>query len=150
MFGSGQCLIIATRKEMGTGNAGMHSQDEWIEWAEALDVREMLDRHVGFAIYDPHPTTEEPSGHKIGIEHESPTDHGHARVEVAGDFCNDKTRDTECCRIIRAQSCRKPRQPLRFARLLAAGRPKRKRNWSSTMRPSHRLMQNRDQVGLPF
>jgi len=50
MFGSGQCLIIATRKEMGIGNAGVHSPDEWIEWAEALGVREMLDRHVGFAI----------------------------------------------------------------------------------------------------
>jgi hypothetical protein len=57
MFGSEQCQVIAPRTEMSDSNTGVHTPNEWIKWAEALDVSKMLERHVGFAIYDPHPAT---------------------------------------------------------------------------------------------
>jgi hypothetical protein len=118
IFHSGQCVIIAS-------NPGVGAPVERIEWAEALGAREMLDCRVGFAIKNPYPTTKEPSSRKIRIEHESPIDHGDAHVEVVGDACNYKPRDTQCCRIVLTQSCRKPRQSLCFERLYMARHPER-------------------------
>src|SRR5262249_49697419 len=117
IFHNGQCVIVATGEEMSVGNPGVAAPIERIEWAEALGAREMLDCHVRFAIKNPYPTTKEPSSRKIRIEHESPTDHGDAHVEVLGDACNYKSRDAQCCRIVLTQSCRKPRQSLGFERL---------------------------------
>src|SRR6266536_3531242 len=78
----------------------------------------MLDRQISLAIEEPYEATEEPRGPKVGIEHESPIDQGDAHVDVVGTVCKNKSRRTQRCRIIGAESCCAPRQSLGCERLL--------------------------------
>src|SRR5436309_2864317 len=78
----------------------------------------MLDRHISLVIEEPYPATDEPHGSKVGIEHESPIDQGDAHVDLVARVCKNKSRRTQRCRIIGAESCCAPRQSLGCERLL--------------------------------
>src|SRR5262245_9046047 len=99
---------MVARKEMAKGHGAVHAVTVRVSRAQTQRSADTLNRRLGLATPDPHPSAPEPTPSKVGIERHSPICQGFAVILVADNEGESHRRCTECDGVILPQLCCEP------------------------------------------